>query len=95
MRRKIKGYTRGIFDAKCRELGVEESACFSIIGNIKNFPEYSTSYGGQKRWMDRHIKYGNGYDLNSMFRIYFYWDDEEQILIIGSMPTHLDNQLTN
>ena len=95
MRRKVDGYDRATFDSKCKELGVEESACFATTGNIKNFPEYSISYGSQKRWMDRHIKYGHGYDLNSMFRIYFCWDDEEQILFIGNMPTHLDNRLTN
>ncbi len=95
MRRGIEGYSRIRFDEKCRELGLEESACFSTPGAIKQFPEYSIQYNGQKRWMERHLKFGQGYDLQHMFRIYFYWDDDEQVLVIGNMPTHLDNKLTN
>lgn len=83
------------FKAKCEEIGVEESACFSKKGDIKNHIGYSTRSGTRKLWLDRHFKYGLGFDMRRMFRIYYTWDEDSERVIIGHMPTHLDNNNTN
>lgn len=85
---------RNKFLERCRELNVEETACFSQSGAIKAFPEYRARYGSEWVWLDRHVKYGAGYDLRQMFRIYFYWDESNGIVVIGHMPSHLDNKNT-
>jgi hypothetical protein len=84
-----------IYERKMSELQLEESFCFSQKGQIKGFPQYRTSYNGTQYWMDRHFKYRSGKDHRTMFRIYYYWHEDEQVMIIGHMPTHLDNNLTD
>lgn len=95
MRRGTGTVTWDTFREKCEEIGVEERACFAQKNDIKSFPGYSTQLGSRKVWLDRHFKYGGGYDPRRMFRIYFSWDDDTQSVVIGHMPTHLDNNNTD
>ena len=83
------------FEDRCFELRIEESGCFSQKGDIKAFPSYRVRYGSEYVWLERHFKYGAGYDLRRMFRIYFYWDDVNNVCVIGHAPTHMDNNNTN
>ncbi|MGX7708367.1 hypothetical protein [Methylobacterium sp. Gmos1] len=76
-------------------LGMLISSCFSNQDDIKRFPAYSVIYKGEKIWCDMHLKRGGGTDPRSMFRIYFHWHTTDEVVIIGHMPTHLDNNLTN
>jgi len=82
------------FREECRKLGVEEEPCFSQKGDIKHFPEYRTTYRGQRIWLDQHFKYGNSGDLRESFCIYFHFDEDEKVVVVGHMPSHLDNWLT-
>lgn len=88
--KKLELYRNGL-----RDLKVEDSKCFSNPNDIKGFPEYSVSYRGGVYYCHDHLKYGSGCDGRFMFRIYYHWHEEEQILLIGYMPTHLDNNRTN
>lgn len=74
---------------------LHESLCFDDRSSIKGFPEYRINYKGRPHWMERHFKYRTGYDPTSMFRIYYIWDEEEQVIVVGHMPSHLDNKKTN
>ena len=76
-------------------LGMSVAPCFTRDGDLQRFPEYAFQYRGEKRWCDLHLKRGGGADPKSMFRIYFTWEADEQILLIGHMPSHLDNNMTN
>jgi hypothetical protein len=93
--RRGGGPRRSEFDNACRLLALEEASCFRNKNDAKSFPEYYVIYKGEKRLMDRHLKYGISTDLREMFRVYFFWDDEDKVVVIGSMPDHLDNNLTN
>ena len=95
MRRGNADITRDAFETRCRELRLEESGCFSQPNDIKAFPQYWVPYGSEKEACDRHLKYGGGTDPRNMFRVYFFWDDDEQVVVIGHMPTHLPNWKTN
>ena len=94
MRLEQKDGAWDAFRKRCEEIGVEESACFSNKGDIKNFPGYRASFAGRRVYLERHFKFGTGYDLRRMFRIYFTWDEDTKSVIIGHMPTHLDNNNT-
>jgi hypothetical protein len=83
------------YSRQLQELGLEDQPCFSQNGAIERFPEYSVTYESKKYWCNDHIKYGSGYDPKRMFRIYYYWHAADEILLIGHMPTHLDNKLTS
>jgi hypothetical protein len=57
---------------------------------------YSVPYGNDDtRVLYDHFKYGNGYDNANQFRMYYFWDVERKRLVIGKMPSHLRNNLTN
>jgi hypothetical protein len=41
-----------------------------------------------------HLKYGNTKDNRYCMRIYFLWDDDRQLAVIGHLPSHLDTRAT-
>lgn len=86
---------RKLYRDKLVGLGLSDQPCFANRSSIKNYPEYSVVYNGDKLWCEDHIKYGGGTDPRKMFRIYYCWSDEDRKVIVGHMPTHLDNTLTN
>lgn len=51
--------------------------------------EYSVSYEGSKRFLDLHLKKGKTRNKEFCLRIYFFWDEFKQHVVIGSMPYHL------
>lgn len=53
---------------------------------------YSVQYGGTRRSLDRHLKGSNSRDRRYGFRLYFFWDDEGQVAVVGWLPSHLDNR---
>ena len=95
MRRFPGGEKREAYLNELARLGLDDSPCFGNPNDIRGFPEYRVSYRREEVWCNDHIKYGSGYNSRAMFRIYYYWHKEDQILLIGHMPTHLDNMRTN
>ena len=48
---------------------------------------------GRKRLLDMHLKNGgNTRDPARCLRIYYFWDDETQQVVIGSLPAHLSTR---
>lgn len=95
MRMKLDGYDRDGFERKCQELEIDEDRPMANPNRAKNVIAYTPVYKGQRIFLDRHIRYKEGYDMRKMFRIYFTWDADGQVVVVGHMPTHLDNDLTN
>ncbi|WP_225770560.1 hypothetical protein [Inquilinus sp. Marseille-Q2685] len=95
MRREPGPGRRLAYESRLSELNCSDQPCFSIRNQIKSFPQYSVTYNFERLWCDQHIKYGSGTDPRRFFRIYYHWHDADQVLLIGHMPTHLDNNLTN
>ena len=57
--------------------------------------EFIVEYRGQNRLLEWHLKNGgNTRDPARCFRLYFFWDDETEQVVIGSMPGHLDTRAT-
>jgi hypothetical protein len=78
-----------------QNMNLTDELCFSQRPAIKSYPEYKVTYGGNEYWCENHIKFGGGTDPRKFFRIYYYWHEADQLLLIGYMPTHLDNKMTN
>ena len=95
MRRTPSPANHEAYEGELAKLGLEDSGCFSNANDIHNFPAYKLTYRESTFWCGNHIKYGGGYEPRSMFRIYYYWHAEDGMLLIGHMPTHLDNMRTN
>lgn len=81
--------------AKLGYLGMEDGACFADKDEAKHTPGYSVQYDGQSRILYDHIKYGNGYDNANQIRIYYFWDEQRKRIVVGKMPSHLRNNMTN
>lgn len=80
------------FEAGLRRLKLENS----LIGESKRFngAQYSVRFGGRPREFEWHLKRGDARDRTHCFRLYYFWDDETQNVIVGWLPSHLDNALT-
>ncbi len=95
MKREPSDDRRAAYTARLEALGCTDQPCFTVRNAIKGYPAYAAIYRGEKVWCDYHIKYGSGVDPRRMFRIYYHWHEDDQLLIVGHIPTHLDNSLTN
>jgi len=81
---------RKSYEAALNELKLEDSG----TGEGVNFaPElYSVQFGGKRRALDRHLKGSDSRDRRYCFRLYFFWDDESEVVVVGWLPSHLDNR---
>ena len=95
MKREPGPEKRQAYETQLLSMSLTDQPCFSQRGAIRNFPEYRVDYQGEQFWCEDHIKFGGGWDPRNQFRIYYHWHVEDRILLIGHMPTHLDNMRTN
>lgn len=81
---------RQAYEKALQELQLEDSG----TGDGVKFAAdtYSVQYGGRRRSLDRHLKSGDARDRRYCFRLYFFWDDENKIVVVGWLPSHLDNR---
>jgi hypothetical protein len=85
-------------DDKLNELGLELSPSLADhrLGEFRD--QYTVDYqSGQstKHVLDMHLKTkGNSKDPRNCLRIYFFWDPQNEVVVIGHLPSHLDNRLT-
>jgi hypothetical protein len=95
MRRDPSPERRSAYEGRLQELSCLDQPCFGEKNTIKGFPAYGVTYQGERCWCDSHIKFGGGTDPRRFFRIYYHWHEGDQAIIVGHLPTHLDNKLTN
>lgn len=89
---RIEGTTerRRSYEEALKALQLEDSATGE---GVKYAPDlYSVQYGGVRRPLDRHLKGSDSRDRRYGFRLYFFWDDESQVVVVGWLPSHLDNR---
>lgn len=73
-------------------LGLELAPSISSTRAGEQGEEYRVAYpigGTVKRVLDQHLKKGSGRDERNCLRIYFLWDDERRLVVIGWLPSHL------
>lgn len=81
-------YERGL-----RQEGLAETATFRGPDAGKWGDEYFIIHDGKRVKLDRHLKKGTDADPRHCFRLYFFWDNDEQLVVVGSFPAHLKNSL--
>lgn len=81
---------RQLYEGALADLQLEESSTGEGVKYAADL--YSVQYGGSRRSLDRHLKGGDSRDRRYGFRLYFFWDDDEQIVVVGWLPSHLDNR---
>lgn len=55
---------------------------------------YFVSWAGRRRFLEFHLLKGGGRDERYCFRLYFFWDDVTERVVVGSMPAHLNCSLS-
>lgn len=82
------------YKVESEKLHLKESPTFSGSSWGEEGETYLVNYGGQRRILERHLKKGISHDTRRCFRLYFFWDDESQNVVVGWLPSHLDNRMT-
>jgi len=81
--------SRESYLAALAELGLEDSGTFGGTRAGQFGDEYFLRHGGRRRELDRHLKGSNSRDERFGFRLYFFWDEQSEQVVIGSLPSHL------
>ena len=82
------------YDAELRRLHLEDRPTFHGERGGEEGDAYVVRVNGRRRELDRHLKGSNSRDPRWGFRLYFYWDDEQEQVVVGSLPNHLDTRIT-
>ncbi|WP_417451193.1 hypothetical protein [Kordiimonas sp.] len=78
------------FNKKLTELGLVLTPSGEESRLKERGDEFFVAHNGQRRLLDLHIKdKSSPKDPTRCFRLYFFWDDETQQAVIGSLPGHL------
>jgi hypothetical protein len=94
MRREGGPLLKRKFDEKCDELGIELSLTFAGSRHGEHEEEYVVEHKGENRLLDLHLKKGNSREPRYCFRLYFFWDDRDEQVVVGWLPSHLSTRLT-
>lgn len=80
------------FNQACQELDIENSLVGEAVKRYRS--EYAIQWAGQPRTLDWHLKHGDQRERAKCFRLYYFWDDETECVVVGDMPAHLKSDLT-
>jgi len=74
--------------------GLEEAGSITTTRRGEQGEEYLVPHNGRKRELDRHFRKGNSRESRHCFRLYFFWDDEVDQVVVGWLTSHLDTRQT-
>ncbi len=74
--------------------GIQEQRTFSGDRSGEHGDSYFLTHKGKKRELDRHLKGSSARNSRYGFRLYFFWDDEDEEVIVGGLPEHLPTRVT-
>jgi hypothetical protein len=82
------------FEEGITSRGVEYSRSISEARAGEQGDEYFVRYRGRRYLLEWHLKKGTSRDAGHNLRIYFFWDEEDEEVIVGYLPGHLDTRIT-
>lgn len=88
--------TYSAFSDMCKEVdpALDERGAITDTAAGMQGDTYYVQYHGKKRKLERHLAKGSNKDCRYCLRIYFFWDDQEQMVVVGDLPHHLDTSAT-
>lgn len=93
---KVRGGAE--LQALCKEheakLGVRISPCGDAAEMRQYESEYRVRWEGREYKLDMHVAGSDSRDKQRGLRIYFAWDAEQELVILGHLPTHLTSTHT-
>lgn len=85
-----QGPTEAQWATLLAELQLEDEFTLSNAAPAKSREAHTFVVDGQSWFMDRHLKRGNSRDTRNCLRVYYTWDAERKVVVVGAMPEHLD-----
>lgn len=85
------------FEARCEELGLRFGGSMTEVAVGEYEDEYFVPYpvgSGLKRMLEFHLRRGNSRDERQCLGIYFFWDEQARLVVVGSLPAHLRTRAT-
>lgn len=82
------------FQQELQDTGVEISKSISNSRAGEQGDEYFIKYRGQRVFLEWHLKKGTSRDPRRDLRIYFFWDEADEEVVIGYLTGHLNNRLS-
>lgn len=85
------------WDEELARLGLECSRSITKSRAGQEGDSYFVQYPpGATQWkfLELHLKKGTSKDARFCLRIYFFWDEESQLVVVGWLPNHLDTKAT-
>ena len=76
-------------EARKAQLGVKIGPCGEAPTTRNYGEEYRAAWGKRTYRLDLHVQGSSARERERGFRLYFAWDDERRIVVVGSMPEHL------
>ncbi|MDN5923981.1 MAG: hypothetical protein L0H70_03160 [Xanthomonadales bacterium] len=83
-----------LLDSTKAELGVEVGPVGTAVSSQRYKDTYSSTYKGKRARLDMHVQGSSNRDPRHGFRLYFHWDAQDQCVVVGWFPSHLDNTLS-
>ncbi len=56
--------------------------------------KYFVPHRGESRFLEWHVKRGSDHNESNTLRIYFFYDEDDEQVIVGHLPSHLTNSQT-
>lgn len=94
MRRRPSEAARAAYEQALQRLNLEEGASIATERASEEGDAYFVLHDGQRRQLERHLKKGVSRDPRHCFRLYFFWDEDSQQVVVGWLPSHLDTRQT-
>lgn len=80
------------YEQALAELGLEDTPSIVAERAGEFSDEYSVTYNGRSRILERHLKGSSSREERFGFRLYFFWDDDTRQVVVGSFPAHLSTR---
>lgn len=98
-RNKELGYpdANEALDQQLEKLTVECTPSISLERAGQEGDTYFVQYPNHtanRRFLEKHIRKGTSREDRYCLRIYFFWDNDTRQVVVGWLPSHLENRLT-
>lgn len=85
------------FKARCSELGIQKRGSITKSRAGQEGDTYYINYPfhtSNQRLLQWHLVKGNSRQKVFCMRIYFFWDEDSKLVVVGHLPGHLNNRVS-
>lgn len=85
---------RTAYQNRVCQLGMNDAHSDNLV--LRRYKDIytTTTDDGRSHTLNRHLGKGNARDRRHCLRVYYTWDDQDKVVVVGHLPDHLKNSLT-